>query len=317
MCRARGIRLERVAGGMAFRHAPRVRLAPAKLPRGDRTQPPLPRRARDARDHRVPPADHAPRDPGRARRELLERAHDAARKEAHDDSRAQVRRRNAVPLPHDAGLPGAVRLERDRGPAPARRARRRPRRDCRREAALSPRPATPASGPRRGGASARGRSGQGDGVEATRTRTTDTRTTTTMTTRKTTRTKRTTTHRPTSRSRGCRPDSEDHRRGRSRVAPRGGGVDPRGPGLASTARSPSSETARTREGRRPGGRQTDRGPRPRPEAYILLNKPRGYVTTVSRPRSRATPCSTCSRRACAAASSRSAGSTSRPRVSCS
>ena len=72
-----------VAGGWRYVTRPGVRLAPAQVPRRHRAQPPLARRARDARDHRVPAADHAAGDPGDPRRQLLVRPEHALREEAH------------------------------------------------------------------------------------------------------------------------------------------------------------------------------------------------------------------------------------------
>ena len=60
----------------------------------------------------------------------------------------------------------------------------------------------------------------------------------------------------------------------------------------------------------------DRRVRPEtgPKTYILLNKPKGFVTTVSDPEGRDTVLDAACRASCAAASSRSAASTCRRRA---
>ena len=284
---------------MALRHAARIRLAAAKVPRSHRAQPAVTRGARDAGDHRLPPADHASGDPGHPRRQLLERAEDALREEADHDRGQEARRRDAVLLPDDAGLPRAVRPQRAHGAAQARRPRLRPRRHRRgpRDRGAHGRGAVHPDrirrrGFRRGRGNRRGnRRGRRSGAEAE------------PGDRRSRKSPRAET------DPGRDPDPEDHRLLRRRLAAPGGGVDPRGP------------RARQREGGDPrSSARTPRGTRSRSTTSASVRRPGRRPTSCSTSRrassrrSRtpraATRCSTFFRPGSARASSPSDASTS-------
>ena len=118
-----GIVLHEVAGGWQLRTSPGQLRLRAPLPAGEAAAA-HPRRARDARDHRLPPAGHPPGDRGDPRRGLRRGGEGAARAAAHQDPRQEGGAGPADPLRHHPRVPRVLRAE---GPRLAPDAARVPR----------------------------------------------------------------------------------------------------------------------------------------------------------------------------------------------